>query len=266
MADVGAPVVVHALPRPLRLVVTLADEYGAQAEPVQDGSVIVTVSPATPGGEHDPFRLALSFEKGAVRVRQAPGEARLPPFCPGRHINPDGSFCLGWREEDPSQVRTPEEAGEWWASLLVFLGYQQYAEYMRAWPPGCERAHGIAAEFEARAESLAASFGPAFLQDLRTRRLRLRRMPAGLRLEREGAQVFALRKGCTSVVNLRAACPCVCSRRKIVLKRCGDHAQAAADLIEAMANLEEAEARFFRTFAGVVECCGTLAVCPLRIG
>lgn len=266
MADGGAPVVAPALPLPLRRVIALADEYGARAEPVEDGSVIVTVSPATPGGAPDPFRLALSFEKGVVRVRQAPGEARLPPFCPGRHINPDGSFCLGWRDENPSQVRTPEEAGEWWASVLVFLGYQQYAEYMRAWPPGCERAHGMAAEYEARAESLAASFGLAFLHDLRTRRLRLRRMSGGLRLECEGVRVFALPKGRTSVVNLRAACPCASSRRKVVLKRCGNHAQAAAELIEAMANLEEAEAQFFRTFADVAECCGTMAICPLRVG
>lgn len=180
-----------------------------------------------------------------------------------RHVNLSGSFCLGWEDEDPSEVMDEGGARSWWRVLLIFLGHQLYADVCRRWPQGQERAHGGAALHEARAEAFAEGFGPSFLADLRMGRLQLRRVARSTRLERDGRRIFAIQDGAAKVANLRATCPCNAAGRRQILKVCSDHAVAAADLIRAMQARDQEEARFYRSFGQAARCCGTMNECPM---
>lgn len=59
---------------------------------------------------------------------------RLPVFCPERHINPDGSFCLGWEPGVPRLPASPKEARAWWSVLRGYLRLQDAAATARVWP------------------------------------------------------------------------------------------------------------------------------------
>lgn len=248
----------------MRLLLAGAVEVGAEILGRDADVTIVRVSPHVHGGGHEWFRLALSEEGRRIRVREDPAERRLPAACPMRHLLLSGHFCLGWRDEDPSSVQDADGATEWWKAVIHFLGQQLYAEATRRWPLGQERAHGAAAAHEARAEELAARFGPLLLDDLRRGRLNLRRVAGGTRLERAGRRIFAVRDGAPSVVNLRAACPCEGDgRQRRVLRSCGDHAASAHGLVLALKVREKAEANYYDWFAEQTECCGTMDGCPM---
>jgi hypothetical protein len=181
-----------------------------------------------------------------------------------RHLLLSGHFCLGWRDEDPSSVQDADGAPEWWKAVVHFLGQQLYAEAMRRWPLGQERAHGAAAAHEARAEEFAARFGPALLDDLRRGRLGLRSVAGGTRLERGCHRIFAVRNGMPSVANLRAACPCEGrGQRRRVLRACGDHAASAHGLVLSLKARQDAEADYYKWFAERAGCCGTMDGCPM---
>ena len=249
----------------LAFLLAVADEVGTCVLDRTAQAAAVVASPHVYGGGTEPFYLSLCQEGRRIVVREQPGQNRLPPACPMRHVNLDGSFCLGWADEDPSMVRDIDGARTWWRVLLIYLGHQRYADACRHWPRGQERAHGNAAVYESRAEALAARFGSSFLFDLRTGRLRLRRMGDATRLERNGKPVFAIRDLAPEVANLRAACPCETTGRRQVLKSCSNHAATAAGIIRAMQARDEAEASFYRSFNQHVPCCGTMVGCPLGV-
>jgi hypothetical protein len=249
----------------LDLLLAVASDVDAEVLQTSANEAIARASPHVHGGGRDWFQLALSEAGGRIFVREDPTAGRLPAACPMRHLVLGGFFCLGWRQEDPSEVRDAAGAAEWWGAVIHFLGHQAYAEATRRWPVGQERAHGeAAAAHEARAEEFAARFGPSLLHDLRRRRLGLRRVARGTRLERDGRRIFAVRDGASSVVNLRAACPCEGEgQRRRVLRACGDHAASAHGLVLSLKAREEAEADFYDWFAERTECCGTMDGCPM---
>src|SRR6266699_4585688 len=76
------------------------------------------------------------------KVREA-SPTLLPAFCPERHINFDGGFCLYWAEVEPLTISDVEAAATWWMKVLTFLKRQQVAAARRQWPARSEaRAHG----------------------------------------------------------------------------------------------------------------------------
>jgi hypothetical protein len=79
--------------------------------------------------------------EGSVRIREAPN-GWLPAFCPQRHINSDGTFCLGY--EADSQVIDLVSAGGWWRKLQNFLLCQDTASRTRNWPEYAQLSHGLA--------------------------------------------------------------------------------------------------------------------------
>lgn len=254
------------MPSGLCHIVAAAGDFGAVVLEDSGASAVVRASPWQPGGGTPVvFRLLITSEGGRIRAREHGDTPRLPLACPQRHLNHDGTFCLGWGEEDPSFVQDAEDAHAWWGSVIAFLDRQLYAESRRRWPRGEERAHGQAAEHEAEAEVCAAKLGPEFLSDLRRGHMGLRRSAKGsLILERRGRRLFAMRETAETVANLRAGCPCTTASQRLVLKGCGDHAQVARRLIQALAEKEGAEERFMRDFARHTRCCGTMDGCPLN--
>ncbi|WP_188263125.1 E2 domain-associated cysteine-rich protein [Azospirillum tabaci] len=161
-------------------------------------------------------------------------------------------------------------AGRQEFALFHRLRAQMYAERHRRWPSGAGRAHGEAAAPEAIAEAAAAAFGPAMLADLRAKRLTVRRIKlgagrTGLRLMRNDGILFVLGSGRDRIVGLGRPCSCGAGwHGPRAIGKCGDHAKRAAELVLAMAAMEEAECAFVETVrAQGRTCCGRMDGCPL---
>ena len=193
----------------------------------------------------------------------------LPAFCPERHINADGSFCLYWRAVDDIIIDGPAPALVWCETLVRFLQLQIRAARRRRWPDGRGRAHGAAAIHQFRAERAAQRLGNELFTDMQDGRLSVTMRGSGaegpaIRVLRDGQRIYATWLRSRRVVNLRGPCVCPAGRepRPRVIRSCGDHAAAAATLALELHSVAEQERRFWKTFEGH-PCCGTMDDCPL---
>jgi hypothetical protein len=235
----------------------------------RDGEAAVFDVPAhAPSGRRQVFRIRASGDKSPA-AREAGG--LLPTFCPQRHINHDGSFCLGWGQDAAPNVVNADSAEAWWGHVLAFLRLQMRAARARRWT-GPEWAHGSAAAHQLTAELAAEKLGPDVLDDLRQRRIEVgwarRRAATGgriLKVRRRGRDWYSVWETARRVVNKQQ--PCVCAagsvRHHRRLRNCGDHAQQAYELAQSLLLWGEAEKQFWTQFRDR-ECCGTMDVCPLR--
>lgn len=252
---------------PLRRLESVASEFGATLS-MNGRHAVGKITITLPSGQQHVFILDLTDDGGSISAREhSPGNL-LPTFCPDRHINSDGSFCLGWGEDDPSDIPDVDAARRWWSVVVRFLAHQVSANKRQVWP-GREndRAHGAAARHQAVAEPLAAQFGPAFVNDLHDGefvvRLDNRRRNPRLELLRGGRLIAR--------VSLHSACltrdrfPCPCSGvAAIPITRCGTHAQALAHFTVALYHWRQEERKFLKELAtSGKRCCGTLRKCGL---
>lgn len=232
------------------------------------GSATFDVPATAPSGRMQVFRV-LAAGEGGPTAREV--EGALPPFCPERHINPDGTFCLGWGKDASPNVVNAETAEVWWGRVLAFLRLQMRAARARKWT-GREWAHGSAAVHQLNAESAAEKLGADVLDDLRQHRVQVswakRRTSHGgriLNVRRRGSDWYSVWESARTVVNKQQ--PCVCAAGSIRhhrrLRNCADHAQQAYELANSLLLWGEAEERFWTLFKGA-QCCGTLEDCPLR--
>jgi hypothetical protein len=260
----------------LTLIASVAGEFGSEAIVAGVGSGpagglnILARTPRASGLVNEFRLIAEQQHSGSVDVKEKPRSAqRLPAFCPERHINFDGTFCLLWREGEDIPVRDLASARKWFGTLINFLYAQLYAGRWRTWPRGVGRAHGDAARHEVRAERNAREFGDDMLVDLKAGRIQVHRIwltngSYSLRLVRNGERVFAMQQAAARVCNLRRPCPCSRkSGRARPLKKCGSHAEFAADLIRQWVAMEEAERAFWASIPESLQCCGTIDGCPL---
>lgn len=193
----------------------------------------------------------------------------LPAFCPERHINVDGSFCLYWRAIDDIVIDGPDSALAWWETLVRFLQLQTRAARRRHWPDGRGRAHGAAAIHQFRAEQAAERLGDQLFTDMQDGRLSVAVRGSGaegpaIRVLRDGQRIYATWLHSRRMVNLRRPCVCAAGRepRPPVIRSCGDHAAAATTLALELHSMAEQERRFWKDFEGH-PCCGTMNDCPL---
>lgn len=189
--------------------------------------------------------------RGGATVCEQQNAPQLPSFCPQRHINEDGSFCLGLNAGD---VDNDTAGTEWWQRLYVFLSGQEVAKSRREWPPRTQLSHGKAGEIQVEAESVAASLG----------------MLSALREAIEhGSGVIAyyskrVREG--RLINGRA--PCVCGRigrrNRLQLRReCFAQRQPCLPVLEHQR--QEAESKFWQDLKNRrAVCCNTMKTCPLK--
>jgi hypothetical protein len=208
-----------------------------------------------PGGSDD-FRIGLEIAcVGTVlSVRERAGSDVRPRRCPDRHVNADGSFCLGM---DVTQVADRDEAIVWWGLLREYLLLQRTAARTRTWPAGQFIAHGDAGPYHLRARSAAAALGildqydeavagaPHWLSD------------GSVRLSKDRLRL----------VNGRAACPMGCrgrcGRPRLRTECCRRCLVFELVLADAMRR-ELTELYWKRHLIDGVPCCGTLRECPLR--
>lgn len=235
----------------------------------RDGGTATFDVPATaPSGRRQVFRIRSAGEE-CPAAREV--EGALPSFCPERHINHDGSLCLGWGNDAAPNVIDAETAEVWWGRVLAFLRLQMRAARARKWT-GPKWAHGSAAVHQLAAERAAEKLGADVLDDLRQRRIQVswakQRASLGgriLKVRRRGSDWYSVWEGARRVVNKQQ--PCVCAAGSIRhhrrLRNCADHVQQAYELANSLLLWGEAEERFWTSFKGA-QCCGTLEDCPLR--
>jgi hypothetical protein len=247
-----------------------ASENHAALASESGGYATFEVRPPPPSGAPGPsYTIEVSAAGAVITVKESkPG--RLPDFCPERHINFGGSFCLNWKAGDPLQVVDDASASVWWRKLLRYLRNQDVAEGLRRWPGKPEgRAHGEAAVFQAQAEAAAERLGPSFRDALRQGRFGTQRRHLfgehRVRLFKDGKKIATVIEEARRAMTLRATCPCgEATPKSLPLRSCGDHASALADLTLAVDGWVSQERAFTAEIAkaGAV-CCGTIDGCPL---
>ncbi len=102
------------------------------------------------------YTLAVAYDGREVLARERIGPRLLPDFCPERHVNAGGTFCLGLNAGRGIGDAT---ATAWWEKLKAFLLCQDTASETGVWPEYAQMSHGDAGEIEAKAEQIAKSIG-----------------------------------------------------------------------------------------------------------
>lgn len=213
--------------------------------PVQSASGVVTT-----------YVLTISAGFAEPRVRETSPQ-HLPAFCPERHINPGGWFCLTFSQAEPLVVTDEDTAVTWWAHVWKFLSLQPLAARRGVWP-GEAWAHGDAARHQLRARRAAEALG---LEDaLQAGSLTVRRHRRDfVRLFQGRRRLYSVWVGPRRTATLLQ--PCVCGSGH-PLRSCSGHATATADLVFAMEAQSAAEVAFWAALRGQ-PCCRTMKDCPL---
>lgn len=198
--------------------------------------LLLTAQPRRPSGR--PGRIyRLRIEGDPLKVCEAPDprvHRLLPTLCPERHVNGDGSFCLGLR---PFAVQA-DELDAFWATLRAYLLCQDFAAAQGRWPSGRWLSHGNAAYRQIEAETAAAEAG------LSERYRRALEFGEGWL----AGDLTPRRPVCLTRVRPATA------RRK-----------ALEALVDAERRRRAAEAAFAEAlFCWGNRCCRTMHVCPLR--
>lgn len=253
----------------LDLLFSVAPEFPVGDWVVEQDRVRFELSVALPSGERIPFKLeAWPGIANHVFVKEVMPE-RLPSFCPERHINSDGSFCIHWIGGDPRPVVDAASARVWWGSLWDYLTRQVTAAKLRRWP-GPVRAHGSAAEHQDRAEACAQTLGDPLLSQLTDGALRTRvdrrRGRHRVELRMNGKLLNRINLPTRTLTNLQMRCLCTQgAEAKMRIQTCGRHAQVLETLIDSLHQWHTLEEKYMAALrvAGV-RCCGTLNLCPLK--
>lgn len=253
----------------LDLLVSVASDFPVGGLVVEQDRIQFELSVVLPSGQIVPFKIeARPGVTNHVIAKEVTPE-RLPRFCPERHVNSDGSFCINWIAGDPRPVVDSASARAWWGSLWDYLALQITASKLRRWP-GPARAHGSAAEHQNRAETCARTLGEPLLSQvtrglLRTR-IDRRRGRHRIELRMNGKLLNRINLPARTLTNLQMRCPCAeGSASKTRIQACDGHAKVLATLIDSMHQWHTLETKYIAAMRnGGVRCCGTLNHCPLK--
>ena len=219
-----------------------------------------------PDGRITPYLLHVEAKGKGVMVREV-SPSNLPGFCPARHINSDGSFCLSFPEVERFGIDDEEQAAHWWMVVYKFLQLQRRAAARRSWPEP-EWAHGSAAYHQHRAEQAASAISSDLGVAMKANRLSVTGRRRGnhgclLRVLLDGQRLYAIWPEINRVMTKRR--PCLCADEfPLAISSCAHHEEQAVMLARSLKGMEAAEAEFWGGFAGR-KCCGTMDGCPLPI-
>ncbi len=198
-----------------------------------DRTLSVRASIRGDDGDAHTFKLEIVARgNNTISVHENVGVRSLPPACPERHINSDGSFCLG-PEAEP--IETAQRAETWWAELAGFVELQLRASATCKWPKAFSWPHGAAAAAQKRLE-LEWSNLPA---------------PVAKMLDRADLRTDG------RLQSRRQRCPC---GRKKQTRRC--HEEAMLSIIRLRADIIRKENAFWKSWSS--PCCRTMDACPLN--
>jgi len=257
-----------ASPTPLEHLESVAPQFGATLVS-SGGEHRATLTVTLPSGIQHVFELALRFTGDKVSAFEHPVGNNLPRFCPDRHINSDGSFCLGWGDNNPNAIDGVDAAQIWWSTLVRYLAHQVSATKSRRWPGRQnDRAHGDAAKYQASAEVAASRIGSSFAERAKANEFvaRLDKRPGNSRLElwEGGKRLARVSVRAKKLVDKHTICPCN-TAAKVAISECGQHSQDLIDFVVALYLWKDKEREFIRELASNgIECCETLLCCALR--
>ena len=253
----------------IELIARAANDYGGVCKRTSHRTALLDFPVRFVDGSTRLHYLLLNIDGNRVWVKEHSPE-HLPAFCPERHINPDGTFCLSYREVDNLDVIDYLSAVKWLDTVHKYLMLQRRAERLRKWPNNNVWAHGDAAKHEVRALRAAAALGPLIKTALLSGALSLQRRKSKRRpildVWNGGLLLFSVWEKHKRVINRKRECFCRSNwpRRSKKLRRCKDHASQAVELALAMRDWSDAEEDFWKLVKGY-ECCGTCDGCPLSI-
>ncbi|ACK86372.1 E2 domain-containing protein [Methylorubrum extorquens] len=256
-------------PDVIRHLAAAAPGYGIGLNAVGATDLTAAVPVQLADGSGQEYEIAVSAAGERASAREA-ARARLPSFCPIRHINQDGSFCLNWEAAESLAVLDRGTAEAWWGALLQYLRLQERARRLRRWPNRREWAHGEAAHHQRKAQVAAAALSVRFERDLAQGRVAVTRSHAvsaegrALRLNIGGRRVLSVFDERGRAATLRQPCPCGLHHRPLTLRGCGDHSARFVELTRALRDQEAAERAFWKSWKGK-QCCGTMDGCPLAL-
>lgn len=214
------------------------------------------------------YSLVLQQQNTTVSVREK-SPNYLPSFCPERHINRDGTFCLNYSEANVLTISNESSAVKWLETLYKFLILQERARTKRKWPNQRVWAHGEAAHYQLRAfkaaTSLNTSIAEATAENLVTIARKRSIGRSILEVRSSDIPVYRVWEFKGRVINQKQSCFCGTSgnKRPKKLRNCGSHSKNAYDLAMALRDWENAEAQYWREMKGS-SCCETCDVCPLK--
>lgn len=252
------------------LIAGLAHGFNSLARHIDGETLELKIGLLRADGLEVPYTIIASSSGATVKAKEK-SPVRLPSFCPERHINPDGSFCLYWEGDGRLEVTDELSATVWWETLYQFLRHQERATKLRRWPTAEGWAHGDAARCQKRAIEAAARLGSEFLEELQLGRLQVRAWPklsknrdSTLRLYKDGVHVCSIWSNEAQVLNRKQRCFCQRKndKRALRLKSCSTHAADAANLVQAIHEWEKSEINFWNQVDGK-QCCRTCDHCPL---
>jgi hypothetical protein len=200
------------------------------------------------------YHLHVAEKASRIVVREAEGWQLLPKACPDRHINADGSFCIGLRAGQ--SVRDDIAAREWWTKLQVFLLGQETAHDSRFWPEYAQLSHGEeAAQLQLAAEYAADELGT---RDAYNEAVRADSGPIAKYLGLINPTTERLR-------NCRAACVCGRVDRQGRPIRRRDCLKAGLPCLAVLEfKRRQAVLHFWKVMRDSgLQCCKTMNACPL---
>lgn len=252
----------------LSLLQSVAPEYGATLACV-DGTGQATLTITLTSGQQHVFELGLTCAGDTIVVRERTVGDKLPSFCPDRHINSNGSFCLGWGADNPSTIVDVAGARLWWSTVVRFLARQIATNKRGVWRAReNDRAHGDAAKDQAIAEHAAVRLGPIFAANARAGHFKVcsDKRPGHARLELWHADKRLARVSIRTkkLVGEHTLCPCDAPAGSQI-SECGNHAADLTEFMLANYRWRKADREFMRQLAVAdIACCGTLSSCGLR--
>lgn len=250
------------------LIAQVAPDFGGACTKASDSSAILELPVKLVDGRILPYRLLLRQKGEWVSAREE-SPNHLPAFCPERHINSDGTFCLYYSAANPLTVTDEAAAQAWLETIYKYLKLQERARVQRKWPNNDAWAHGDAARHQLRAQTAAAALNDRIAAALANNRLILKRRRSRdrpiLEIWIDEARVYSVWESLKRVINQKKRCFCGTSGLRFPkrLRRCGHHAKQASELALALRDREDEESRYWKAMQDQT-CCGTCDDCPLQ--
>jgi hypothetical protein len=232
---------------------TVPDWFRLEGPTVADllGKAVIDIPGAVAPYE---VRLRVWVDQDELCVQEAIPD-RLPTRCPERHINNDGTFCLGF---DVTKLGDSlDGAHVWWGLLRDYLKHQRTAEKTGLWPARAEISHGMAGVHHIAAMEAAEELGITETYE---------RLIEGERCWIDDGSVRVHKNG-SRLVNGRSPCPmrCLGKRKHAVLRRACCKPEAVLRLVCSEKQRKSAVKEFWRTWmVKGYRCCGTMRKCPAR--
>lgn len=238
--------------------------------------MLVTATPFMESGQPDTTYdlVILEQERIGVCVSEQRIGDKLPAFCMERHINLDGTFCIGL--DTGKSILSPQEGEHWWDALLEHFRCQYVARRKRFWPLGKGLSHGDAAEVQIQMEETAIPLGWA--QEIEEGIFRKEGWLSGKlpKVRQQAEMLLNQRSECPRGCNYRhfpttkygcdkTPCSQGCKKRhKPILKCDCPNREAIYKLVLLEMKRRVLEEKYFDFIKRKTKCCGSMKNCPLR--